>query len=126
MRVHGSSDWHWVAGRCTVCGSITSEEAAARLSTAGTFFASSDWSYGWPDRMTIGADTFYAVHLVSLDDHELASFARLTRSTLGVIYERNEDGALDYQAVRRGFRTRGMVGEEHAPTVPRPPDGWWR
>jgi hypothetical protein len=116
VRPH-DTDWHWVVGRCSACGSLTPEEAIRLLSTAGTFFASSDWAFGWPDVVHLDAETFHAAHLVTVDDHELAMLARLTAPTLGVVYTRDDEGKIDYRAVRMGFRVRGIVGEAV------PPDG---
>lgn len=102
------------------------ERAAKMLTTPGTPFSSCSWQYGWPDRLLLSGDTLMAIHLLALDDFELDVFADLTGPLLGVRYGRDADGALSYGAVRRGFRTSGVVGTPHHPTVARPPDGWWR
>lgn len=121
MRAHGSgTDWYWKSGRCSECGSMMPERAAELLRTRGTPFASNAWTYGWPDSIELGEGTFYAVHLTELDDSELEDFRRLTGPTLGVVYERDDEG-MDYRAYSRGVCASGIVGESR-----RFPPDWWR
>ena len=92
------------------------EEAARLLSTPGTEFVGSDWSYGWPADMRLDGSVFHPVHLAELDQFEVDAFGRLTGPLLGVVYQRDESG-IDFTATRRGFCARGVVGAGAAPLV---------
>jgi hypothetical protein len=79
------------------------------LRTHGTAYRVPEWCYGWPEAVLLNADTFYSVHLVEVDDHELAAFASLTAPLLGIAWTRGESG-IDYHADARGLCKSGIIG----------------
>jgi hypothetical protein len=117
VSVHGAgTDWHWADGRCSLCGSVTPERAAELLRTPGTKYRGPSWEFGWPERISLNAEAFFAVHVLSLDDYEMSAFAALTESVFGIAWLRNESG-LDYRARARGWCASGVIGETRTTEV---------
>lgn len=113
--VHPGTPWvwrerspMWPVETCSFCGSVT-PELLLRWLSSGNGASGTDWKYGWPHKFYVNSDNgqhwkFYTEHIGDIDDEVLSPLLDQIDQVLGVHFEFDTLGRLNFKAPAFGHQ----------------------